>query len=214
MSDPETPITDDSKETLRTEAFSDGVFAIVVTLLALEIRVPSHETTEAAGGLLNALAENWPSYLAFTISFVTVLILWVNHHQLFKLFQRTDHFFRILNGLLLMMITLVPFSSALLTDYISQEENAKIAAMVYAGNFALIAAFWNILWFYGIRPGRLLDPKTPQELLDSISRAYLFSTPLYITATLLALIHVALSIGVVAGLAVFYGYLSPHRAHH
>ena len=192
------------KKTGRTEAFSDGVFAIAMTLLALEVSPPSHEATESAGGLAQALLDGWPGYIAFVISFLTTLIMWANHHHLLKLFKRTDHVFRILNGLTLMGISLVPFTSALLADYISDSENARIAAMVYAGVFAFIALCWNVLWFYGAYRGHLLKPDVPQALIDSINRTYLVSPLLYLTALLLALIHVALSVTVVAGLAIFY----------
>ena len=195
---------DDVKETGRTEAFSDGVIAIAITLLALEVRVPTHEATEAAGGLANALLEDWPSYFAFITSFLTILIMWVNHHRMFKMFKRTDHVFLMLNGLLLLGISLTPFTSALLAEYLTHGEDAKIGAIVYAGVFVGIAVCFNVLWRYAANKRRLIDPKVPQEWVDAVSKAYRFGPLLYLAAALLALIHVALSVGLIAGLAIFY----------
>lgn len=195
---------DDVKETARTEAFSDGVFAIAITLLALEVRVPSHETAEAAGGLVNALLENWPSYFAFITSFLTILIMWVNHHRMFKMFNRTDHVFLMLNGLLLMGVSLTPFTSALLAEYLNQGEEAKIGAIVYAGVFVGVAVCFNALWRYAAYKRRLIDPKIPQEWVDAVNKAYRFGPLLYLAAALLALIHVALSVGLIAALAFFF----------
>lgn len=195
---------DGVRETGRTEAFSDGVFAIAITLLALEVRVPSHEMAAATGGLLNALLDDWASYLAFVISFLTILIMWVNHHRMFKMFNRTDHVFLMLNGLLLMGISLTPFTSSLLAEYLTHGEDAKIGALVYAGIFVGIAFCFNALWRYAAYKRRLIDPKIPQEWVDAVYRAYRFGPLLYVAAALLALIHVALSVGLIAGLAIFY----------
>src|ERR1041385_4002556 len=90
----------DEKETGRTEAFSDGVFAIAITLLILEIQVPHVE----GASLVNALAQQWPSYAAYVLSFLVIAVMWVNHHNLFKYIQRTDNVFLFLNSMLLMVI--------------------------------------------------------------------------------------------------------------
>ena len=105
------------KETGRVEAFSDGVFAIAITLLILEIKVPKlpHESPPAA--LAEALLALWPSFLAFLLSFFAILIMWINHHRLFELIRKTDSIFMMLNGFLLMLVTVVPFPTAVLAEY-------------------------------------------------------------------------------------------------
>ena len=100
------------KETSRVEAFSDGVFAIAITLLILEIKVPH---------LLHALLAEWPSLLAFVLSFSAVLVMWINHHGLFNLMQTIDRRSLVANGLLLLLVTFVPFPTAVLAAYIDQE---------------------------------------------------------------------------------------------
>jgi uncharacterized membrane protein len=206
MSAAEIPLitSDDEKNTTRTEAFSDGVFAIAITLLALEVRVPSHEQAEAAGGLFQALLNQWPSYFAFLTSFLTILIMWVNHHRLFRMFRRVDHIFLILNGLLLMGISLVPFTSALLAEYIDDAHDAQIGTMVYAGIFVLIALFFNAVWRYAAYKRRLIDHGVPQAAVDAVTRAYRFGPLLYLAAGLLAVIHAALGAGLILALAIFY----------
>lgn len=194
----------EGKETGRLEAFSDGVIAIAITLLVLDIRVPSHEAAEAAGGLGRALLEYWPNYIAFITSFLTTLIMWVNHHRMFSMFKRTDHMFLMLNGLLLMGISLVPFTSALLAEYINAGEDARIAAIVYSAVFVFIALCFGAVWAYGSSKRRLIDPAIPQSWLDAVSKAYRFGPLLYTFAGLLAFIHVAFSVGLVFALAVYY----------
>src|SRR5258708_340362 len=99
------PHAQDVKETGRVEAFSDGVFGIAMTLLVLDIKVP--RTAELAGetSLATALVRQWPAYISYVLSFLTVLIMWTNHHRLFRVVRRTDHTFLMINGLLLMFVT-------------------------------------------------------------------------------------------------------------
>jgi len=100
-------------ETGRLEAFSDGVIAVAITLLVLDIKVP-HATDLGGGTLLRALSHQWPVYLAYLTSFATILVMWLNHHNLFKQIKRVDHTLLLLNGLLLLGVTLVPFPTALI----------------------------------------------------------------------------------------------------
>ena len=116
----------EERETVRIEAFSDGVFAIAMTLLVIENKVPSHDLV-AAKGLAQSLVALWPSYLAFLTSFVTILVIWVHNHWVFALIKRNDHPFLYWNGLLLLFVTFVPFPTALLSEYLLNPE-AKVAA--------------------------------------------------------------------------------------
>src|SRR5579872_4040697 len=90
------------KETGRVEAFSDGVFAIAITLLVLDLKIPS---ASPSARLADQLAKQWPAYLAFLISFSFIGIMWINHHSLFTYIRRIDHALLILNGSLLMGVT-------------------------------------------------------------------------------------------------------------
>src|SRR5437867_1950508 len=98
----------EEKETGRIEAFSDGVFAIAVTLLVLELQVPQLGEEASSSELWSALLSRWPSYAAYLVSFATILIVWVNHHRLFTIIRRSDSRFLFLNGALLLMVTIIP----------------------------------------------------------------------------------------------------------
>ena len=103
-----------ANETARIEAFSDGVFAIAITLLVLDLKVP--RDLPDGQTLTGALLAQWPAYLAFASSFMTILIMWVNHHRIFTLVGRSDSRLLFFNGLLLMGVTVVPFPTALVAD--------------------------------------------------------------------------------------------------
>jgi uncharacterized membrane protein len=123
------------KETGRVEAFSDGVFAIAIILLVLDLKVPN---ASAAARLSGQLAKQWPAYLAFVISFSFIGVMWINHHRLFTYIRRTDHALLILNGLLLVGVTVVPFTTSLLAAYLGRQDQ-EVAMMVYSGTYVVIA---------------------------------------------------------------------------
>jgi uncharacterized membrane protein len=197
--------SDEAKETGRLEAFSDGVFAIAITLLILEIRVPPEGDTPP-GSLLPELVKLWPSYLAYLISFSTILIMWLNHHALFKIIKRVDNRFIILNGLLLMAITFVNFPTAVLAEYLPHPDN-HIAALALAGTYEVIAIIFNGLWQYASRGYRLLDPKADPEYVRGITRQYFFGPTVYLVAFLAAFVSVPLSVGIDAFLAIFFAFV-------
>lgn len=158
----------EENETARIEAFSDGVFAIAMTLLVLEIKVPSHEAV-AGHGLLRSLAALWPAYLAFITSFVTVLVIWVQHHWIFTQFRKSDHPLLYWNGLLLLAVTFVPFPTGLLAEYLLHPE-AKVAASLYTGNFLVISLVFHGLWRHVSRNGRLLAANSLSSNRDEAAR--------------------------------------------
>jgi TMEM175 potassium channel family protein len=192
------------KETGRLEAFSDGVFAIAITLLILEIRVPPAEGA-APGALWPALLRLWPSYLAYAISFGTILVMWLNHHALFKVIKRIDNRFILLNGLLMMAITFVNFPTAVLAEYIEQPD-AQAAALFYSGTYVVVALIYNALWLYASHKHRLLDPAFQQELVHEITRQFRFGPVMYLVAFGAAFVSVPVSVAVNAGLAIFYAF--------
>ncbi len=196
----EPALQSDVKETGRVEAFSDGVFGIAITLLVLDLKVPP---PSEAGGLAAALLHQWPVYLSYVTSFLTVLIMWMNHHKLFRHIHRINHAFLILNGLLLMGVTLVPFPTALLADYISQPD-AHVAAAVYSGWFVAVAILFNLMWRYAAHRGRLLSRSHDKQAVAGITRQYSFGPLLYLTSFVLAFLSVAASVGLCLGLAVFF----------
>src|SRR5437879_4077210 len=145
------------KEKDRVEAFSDGVFAIAITLLILEIRVPSGEKSPTNIALLSALGALWPSFLAFILSFVVVLMIWINHRELFRLARGVDHKLMWANGSLLLMVVFVPFPTAVLAQYFTTgAENTAVA--LYCATLFLTTVFHNLLFESVSYKRRLLQP--------------------------------------------------------
>ena len=135
-------------ESRRIDAFSDGVFAIAITLLILELRAPDLDGAASNGELWRALRGLWPSYLAFVFSFVVILIMWVNHHGLFLMARDVDGLVKFANGPLLLMVTFVPFPTAVLARHLGTPA-ADAAAAFYCGTFVAISVTYNLL-FYAI----------------------------------------------------------------
>jgi uncharacterized membrane protein len=197
--------SDEEKETGRIEAFSDGIFGIAITLLILNIKVPKAADIHGKMTLLQALGDQWPAYLAYLNSFITVLIMWMNHHKLFRHIRRSDHVFLIFNGLLLMGVTIVPFPTAILAEYINTPE-AKTAAAVYSGSYLMIAILFYIMWHYASRGPALLARNHDREGVAAISRQYRFGPLLYLVAFVLAFVSVWASVGVCIALAIFFAF--------
>ena len=201
MGDHRTESADDIKETARIEAFSDGVFAIAITLLVLDLKVP-HDLPETAG-LSRALLNQWPAYLAFITSFATIGIMWINHHRLFALIKRSDHSLLVLNGLLLLFVTFVPFPTAIVAEYVRGRDQ-HVAAIVYSGTFTMLAIIFNLLWRYASYHNRLLDRRADPHAVRAITWAYSFGPGLYLVSFVLAFINVAASLAVTGALAIFF----------
>ena len=191
----------DEKETGRVEAFSDGVFAIAITLLILDVHVP--RDLPATTTLGNVLLAQWPSYLAFLTSFALIGIMWINHHKLFTLIKHSDHLLLVFNALLLLGATVVPFTTSLLSEYIGHNEQ-RVAAMVYMGNFFVIAIFFNLLWRYAAHGHRLLAQDVSEDEVRSIHRAYSLGPPVYLLCFAIAYFSVPLALGMTIALVIFY----------
>jgi uncharacterized membrane protein len=195
------------KETGRIEAFSDGVFAIAITLLVLAIKVP--KASELGGGvtLASALLSLWPHYLAFVTSFATILAEWVNHHRVFTFVQRSDHTFLYWNGLVLLLVTFLPFSTALVAEYLLQPE-ARVAGAVFSGTFVAMSLAFKGLWHYASKNGRLLgagrraDPADVEQITKQLRHGPL----MYLAAFAFSFVSATASVGFCLCLAVFFGF--------
>ncbi len=194
------------KETGRLEAFSDGVFAIAITLLVLEIKIPHLATTTGvvptAKALAIALAQQWPSYFALITSFFTILIMWVHHHTLFKLVHRTDARLLFANGFLLLLVTVVPFPTAVVAEYLNTPA-APAACALYCGLYVLIAiAFWLLLMAACRHPMRA--PGASEEVFVKIQKSYRYGPPIYLLATIAAPFSPWLSMGICTASWLFW----------
>lgn len=162
-----------TNETARIEAFSDGVFAIAITLLILEIQVPPQAPH---GGLRLALAHLWPSYLAFLASFMTIGIMWLNHHRLFTLISKRDDWLIAFNLTVLLGVTWLPFPTAVLAEHLQgPHADQQTAAIVYAASFFAIAIVFNLMWRYAVRARIVNDDLN----VNAITRQYALGPILY-----------------------------------
>ncbi|WP_158638443.1 TMEM175 family protein [Panacibacter ginsenosidivorans] len=154
MSETKATSLEHQKETVRVETFSDGVFCIAITLLSIEIgvEVTGHTTDK---DLTEALISKWPICLAYVISFVNVLLAWIGHHGLFKNLRDTDNAVMISNGLLLMLVALVPFPTKTLGMFLITDA-LKTAVIFYTGYFVLISIAFKLLWYTASRNKNLL----------------------------------------------------------
>ena len=201
-----------TSDTVRLEAFSDGVFAVAITLLVLNLHVPVASELKVAGrgpDVLGFLATQWPSYLAYVASFLAILVMWINHHTLFKLIGRSDRVLMIYNGLLLMLVTVVPFSTSLLAEYVtSNEVNQREVAVVYSGVFILVSIAFNLLWRYAAKERRLLDDSAHPAHVKGVTDSYRFGPIFYVVALGLALVSIPASLVLNIVLAIYFAL--PH----
>ncbi len=178
------------------EGFSDGVFAVAITLLILDIKAPPlNHANAGSADLIRALMGEWPSLTAYVISFVSILIMWINHHEIFGLIVQVSRGVLFANGLLLLLITFVPFPTAVLAAYMNHE-SARGAAAFYCGAFVLVNGAYNLLWYSATRDRRLLKEDVTGDQIQKIWRSYLGALPVYLTATGLALINPFAGLGV------------------
>ncbi|MEV7615939.1 TMEM175 family protein [Streptomyces sp. NPDC089799] len=139
------------KETGRVEAFSDGVFAIVITILVLEIKVPE----EHGSGLWHGLWEQWPHYAAYVVSFLIVGVMWVNHHTIFGHLRRVDRPLLFLNLLVLMVVSVIPWTTSVLAEHLKDDDAARIAAILYSSWTVVYALAFIAFWWYVTKVGHL-----------------------------------------------------------
>ena len=166
----------------RLETFADGVFAIAATLLILTV-------DGAVGGdgidLGAELRHAWPSYVGYVVSFVTIGIMWLNHHTVMSLVERVDRRFLLANLGLLMCIAFVPFPTRLMAEHI-RGAGAESAALAYGFTLTATALFFNTVWLYASRGGRLLRADCDPRAVAGITRTYMPGPWIYLGATLVA----------------------------
>jgi uncharacterized membrane protein len=190
----------------RVETLTDGVFAIVMTLLVLEIAVPQLTHSEAAAGeLLRQLLELWPVILSYAMSFIILGFFWINHHDQFHYIKRANHVLVWITIFHLMFVAFIPFSTALLGEYYDQQ----ISVVVYGTNIA-VAAFWaSVQWWYAAKDHRLVDPDLDPTFIRIMFRRSILGIIIYLIAV--ALSFVSIQVSIVLFIAIPIYYLVPAR---
>jgi TMEM175 potassium channel family protein len=188
--------------TARFETFSDGVFAIAATLLVLSFSIKSGRLAPPLGSQLRHL---WPAYLAYVTSFVTIGIIWMNHHHTVSLIARTDRTMLFLNNLLLLTVAFLPFPTKLVGDYLhGGGEGEKAATLAYASTLLLMAILHQFWWGYARNNRRLIADETPDSALRAVDRAYVPGVPMYGAVFLLAFFSPLAAVLLTFAIAAFY----------
>ncbi|MEV4619314.1 TMEM175 family protein [Asanoa sp. NPDC049573] len=191
-------------ETGRTEAFSDGVLAIAITLLVLDLRVPVRDALE--GSLADALGHEWPSYAAYVTSFLLIGIIWVNHHAVFELLGAIDRVALFLNLLLLMTVAAIPFATSLFAEYLTAGGSAaRTAALVYSGLFLAMSLAFTLLYRYVAgRPALLAAGVDPVALRRSVVRFSTVGLVLYALTMVIAVFSAQATLAAHFVIALYY----------
>jgi len=183
----------------RVEAFSDGVFAIAITLLVLTIAQPDNYKD-----LSHQLAARWPSLAAYVVSFAVIGIMWLNHHSLFGSFERIDRGLFYLNLLLLLTITFLPYPTGVLGKSLALGEGTRTAAVFYAVTMAVNACAWSALWLYASGRRRLLKDSFPEEERALATLLFTIGVVLYTLAVGVAFLNAYAFLALQAALAIYY----------
>ena len=193
----------------RLEAFSDGVIAIAATLLVLNLKVP------AAGGrsLAHELARQWPSYAAYVTSFLTIGIIWTNHHSTMERLRLVDQSVLMLNLLLLMCVGVLPWTTALLAEYLHHGSGQSLAAAIYAGSFLLMSLVFYALQRHTLfaREHLLHEESRRLDRARIAARSRRGLLP-YALAVGIAPVSAYVTLGICAALAIYYAVPSPTAA--
>jgi uncharacterized membrane protein len=200
-------------DTQRLEAFSDGVFAIAITLLILEIHTPVVSVTESTPHLGAKLLALWPKIAVYILSFVNIGIYWANHNHVFKLYKRTDHIFNLLNVLFLMCVSFVPLPTAVLGEYVTNPLERQSAIIFYSFGLFLPALTSSFSWLYASGNHRLIDERLTPSYVRFMTMQYVVSDFVYIIAMLVALWHPSIGLAITAGFTCMY-LLPPKRPHY
>jgi uncharacterized membrane protein len=187
----------------RLETFADGVFAIAATLLILN--VDAHIGNDPNVSLAHQLLTGWSSYIAYALSFVTIGIIWVNHHTVMTQIDRADRIFLFLTVGFLMTVAFIPFPTRLLAEYLTDDfSNARAATVTFGITLTLTAVFFNALWLYASRSRRLLREDADETLVAGITKSFRPGVPSYLIATLVAIVSPLTSFILYIAIATIY----------
>lgn len=165
--------------------------------------MPDGEALRQAGGLRAFLGNLWPSYVAYALSFVSIGVYWANHHFLFRLVKRTSHGFIMVNVLLLMAVSFIPYPTAVLGDLYPNEAERATAVSFYAFSMSLAAFCWLAVWLFA-RSRNLTDARLTPAFLKTLTRQYLMGNGFYLTALVASFFSTTLSLVITFGLTVLY----------
>ncbi len=197
-------------ETVRMEAFSDGVLAINITLLAFELKAPAFKEIYTSRSLFLAMAHQWPPYLAFLLSFATIFVIWVNHHRMFNVIRRSDSTFLYLNGLLLFLTSTIPFLNNILANYIATSAT-ELAVGLTMLLFGAIAGTFYLMWNHATADYQLLKRPAADVRVQTVRTGFVISMVIYGASALLASVLPLVSIVIGLAMVIYLSRLKYHR---
>jgi TMEM175 potassium channel family protein len=183
--------------TTRMETFSDGVFAIAATLLVLEFSIGSGRDVG------KELLHIWPAYFAYVTSFVTIGIIWMNHHHTVSLMGRVDRTMLFINNLLLLTVAFLPFPTRLVADHLSRS-GEQPATIAYAATFVVMASMHQVWWRYARRNRRLIADGVSDAALLAVDRAYAPGVAMYGAVLVLSFFSPLAAVALTFAIAAFY----------
>ncbi len=186
----------------RIEAFSDAVIAVAITLLALDLHVPD---PAGAGTLAHRLGEQWPNYAAYVVSFLTIGIIWINHHAMLRRLVGVDHAILMFNLVLLLTIGVLPFTTALMAGYLKVAHGQHLAAVIYAGSFLVMSlAFFAMHRHLLLAKAHLLEERLTPDVRRMVLRRNAVGLLPYGVAALAGIVNAYVTLAICGLIAVFY----------
>ncbi len=187
----------------RVEAFSDGVFAIAITLLVLDLVVPSRKELEP-GQLGVFLTHQWPSYLAYLVSFLVIGIIWVNHHTVFGKVRTVNRQVLFVNLALLLIVSAIPFPTRMIAEYLTAGADAHLAAAIYSATMLAMGLTYSALWIAVTRDTRLLHEHVDPVASRAALRRFGMGNILYLATIGLAFVNAIATLAVHGVMAIYY----------
>ena len=188
--------------TSRVEAFSDGVFAVAITLLVLQFIVPDVQS----GKLFSALLLQWPQLVTYVASFLTVGVVWVNPHAIFRGLRAVDRTVQFINLVLLLTVVLVPYPTELLGRYLNSTPNGSVAAAFYAVVMTTMSISFQVLVAWAITHPHLLRPEVKVRSLQSVIPRFGVGLVTYAVSIALAFVSAPLVVAIYGFTAIYYAF--------
>lgn len=202
----ETPLHEESESTARIEAFSDGIFGVAITLLAIDLKAPVINPV-ADHALLEAILERWPEYLGVLSSFASVLLMWMSHHEVFKKIRKVNVPIMLANGLLLLLIVGVPYPTGTMARYVLTNAGCYAAAF-YAGYFVLVNGAFRLLWQVLLNNRDLLKRSVTEKSIRTFTRVMIAAVPAYAIIALVAFISPLGSVLLCNAMWIYWSFAS------
>jgi uncharacterized membrane protein len=193
-----------NNSTARLEAFSDGVFAVAITLLVLGLHVSAPQ-----GQLAHALGREWPHYATYVVSFLTIGIIWMNHHAQYERIVRVDRTLMLINLVLLLFVTLIPFPTGLLADHLRAPSDQHVAAAAYAGSLLAMGVAFLATYLWATHAG-LFSQQITERHVRHLLRRNALGLLVYVVAIAIAFVNATASLALCGLTAVYYTF--PGRA--